>query len=74
MAFQLTHLNIRPVPLAAAVFLASHGLRKGSLSASGAAAALLVGYLHLANDLKVFGVALIAFCAGRQGLLGEPLG
>lgn len=38
-----------------------HGLRKGSLSSSGAAAAFLVGYGHLANPLKVFGTSLIVF-------------
>jgi uncharacterized membrane protein len=41
--------------------LAGHGLRKGSLSASGAAAAWLAGYAHLANPLKLFGVTMIVF-------------
>lgn len=43
------------------VALAAHGLRKGSLSNSGAIAAFMVGYGHLANPLKVFGVGLIFF-------------
>ena len=49
------------IPLLVAVGLATHGLRKGSLSSSGAVAAFLVGYGHLANPLKVFGVTLIFF-------------
>jgi len=49
------------IPLLVAVGLATHGLRKGSLSSTGAIAAFLVGYGHLANPLKVFGVALIFF-------------
>jgi hypothetical protein len=52
----------KPLPLAIATLLAGHGMRKGSLSTSGAVAAFNVGYLHLAGDLKLFGVALIAFC------------
>ena len=47
--------------LLVAVALAAHGLRKGSLSTSGAIAAFIVGYGHLANPLKVFGVTLIFF-------------
>jgi hypothetical protein len=53
--------NLYPVPGAIAVLLASHGLYKGSLSRSGAIAAFLVGYGHLANPLKLFGVSMIAF-------------
>lgn len=41
--------------------LSLHGYRKGSLSLSGAIAAWLVGYGHLANPLKVFGVSMIVF-------------
>ncbi|EIW68749.1 hypothetical protein TREMEDRAFT_44556 [Tremella mesenterica DSM 1558] len=44
-----------------AVGLAGHGYRKGSLSPSGAIAALLVGYGHLANPLKLFGTTMIVF-------------
>lgn len=53
--------SLYPVPLLIATVLAAHGLRKGSLSFSGAVAALLVGYFHLACPLKYFGVSLIAF-------------
>jgi hypothetical protein len=53
--------NLYPVPGAIAVLLASHGLYKGSLSRSGAIAAFLVGYGHLANPLKLFGVSMIGF-------------
>lgn len=53
--------SLHLVALFIATALASHGLRKGSLSNSGAIAAFIVGYGHLANPLKVFGVALIFF-------------
>ncbi|WVQ97847.1 hypothetical protein IAU59_004962 [Kwoniella sp. CBS 9459] len=42
-----------------ATTLGLHGYRKGSLSSSGAIAAFLVGYGHLANPVKVFGVTMI---------------
>ncbi|OCF37543.1 hypothetical protein I316_00669 [Kwoniella heveanensis BCC8398] len=42
-----------------ATTLGLHGYRKGSLSLSGAIAAFLVGYGHLANPAKVFGVTMI---------------
>ena len=41
--------------------LSLHGYKKGSLSLSGAVAAWCVGYGHLANPLKVFGVTMIVF-------------
>jgi uncharacterized membrane protein len=53
--------TLYPIPLLIATLLAAHGLRKGSLSSSGAIAAFLVGYFHLACPLKFFGVSLIAF-------------
>lgn len=53
--------SLYPVPLLIATLLATHGLRKGSLSFSGAVAAFLVGYFHLACPLKFFGVGLIVF-------------
>jgi uncharacterized membrane protein len=53
--------NIYPGAAAIATLLSLHGYRKGSLSLSGAIAAWLTGYIHLATPLKVFGVALIVF-------------
>jgi uncharacterized membrane protein len=53
--------TLYPIPLLIATLLAAHGLNKGSLSFSGAVAAFLVGYFHLACPLKLFGVSLIAF-------------
>ncbi|KAK4056377.1 hypothetical protein OIO90_002520 [Microbotryomycetes sp. JL221] len=44
-----------------AALLGWHGQRSGSLSTSGSIAACLLGYLTLANPLKVFGVALLMF-------------
>ncbi|GFZ49225.1 hypothetical protein JCM24511_06975 [Saitozyma sp. JCM 24511] len=41
--------------------LSLHGYRKGSLSRSGAIAAWVVGYGHLANPLKLFGTTMIVF-------------
>lgn len=40
---------------------AGHGWRKGSLSESGAIAAWITGYAHMANPLYVFAVSLIVF-------------
>lgn len=54
-------MTIYPGAAAIATLLAGHGYKKGSLSASGAIAAWLVGYGHLANPCKVFGVSMIAF-------------
>ncbi|WVQ69012.1 uncharacterized protein L199_007224 [Kwoniella botswanensis] len=42
-----------------ATALGLHGYRKGSLSLDGAIAAWLVGYGHLANPIKVFGITMI---------------
>ena len=53
--------TIYPVAAAIATILAAHGLRQGSLSLSGAVAAWFVGYAHLANPVKVFGVGLVFF-------------
>lgn len=54
-------MNFSPAALGVALLLSGHGLRKKSLSLSGAAAAFLAGYAHLANPLKLFGVSLIVF-------------
>ena len=54
-------MTIYPGAAAIATLLAGHGYKKGSLSASGAIAAWLIGYGHLANPCKVFGVSMIAF-------------
>lgn len=48
-------------PALVATLLAAHGWRKGSLSASGAAAAWVSGFLHLAAPLKVFAATLLVF-------------
>lgn len=57
----LTIMPVYPGALALASLLAGHGLRKGSLSSSGAIAALTVGYLSLANPVKAFGFTLLLF-------------
>lgn len=44
-----------------AILLASHGLRRKSLSPSGALAAFIVGSIMMAVPLRVFGVSLIVF-------------
>ncbi|KAG8967580.1 hypothetical protein FRC05_002013 [Tulasnella sp. 425] len=49
------------IPFGVAVFLATHGLRKKSLSPSGALTAMVVGFLIMAAPLKAFGIALIVF-------------
>ncbi|KAF8910231.1 integral membrane protein DUF92-domain-containing protein [Mucidula mucida] len=49
------------IPLACATLLSVHGLRKKSLSPSGAATAFVVGTCMLSGATRVFGIALIAF-------------
>ncbi|GHJ86209.1 hypothetical protein NliqN6_2611 [Naganishia liquefaciens] len=56
-------LKLHPKAALTAGLLAGHGLRKGSLSLSGATAALAVGYGHLANDDPTFGITMIVFYA-----------
>ncbi|WVO18503.1 hypothetical protein L204_106220 [Cryptococcus depauperatus] len=51
--------TIYPEAALVASFLGIHGYRKGSLSRSGAIAAFVVGYGHLANPVKLFGVTMI---------------
>ncbi|KAH8924068.1 hypothetical protein BT69DRAFT_1261722 [Atractiella rhizophila] len=53
--------DIYPSALIVAILLAAYGLRKRSLSTSGSITALLVGYLTLANPLKLFGISLLVF-------------
>ncbi|KAI0806619.1 integral membrane protein DUF92-domain-containing protein [Fomes fomentarius] len=62
-------------PLALASFLALHGLRKRSLSLSGAAAAFIVGYTMLSVPLLAFGVSLIVFylTGSRATKVGKAL-
>lgn len=55
----LTSLPVFPIVIAS--FLALHGLRKRSLSPSGALAAFIVGTSMLAVPLRAFGVSLILF-------------
>jgi len=67
-------MDIPTVPLILALFLSAHGWRKGSLSASGAATAFVVGLLMMAGGTSVFGVALIGFyLAGSRATKCELL-
>jgi uncharacterized membrane protein len=61
MTTTMSKSSLYPIPLLIATLLAAHGLNKRSLSFSGAVAAFLVGYFHLACPLKFFGVSLIVF-------------
>jgi uncharacterized membrane protein len=58
---EFTFLKVQLVPAFVAILLGGHGLRKRSLSPSGALAALVVGYLMLSVSLRSFGVNLIVF-------------
>ena len=49
------------IPLFLAFLLSAHGLRKKSLSPTGAFTAFLVGFLMLEGAIYVFGVTLIGF-------------
>lgn len=49
------------LPLFLAILLSVHGLRKKSLSPSGAVTAFVIGFLTMAGGLRMFGVALIGF-------------
>ena len=49
------------LPLFLACLLSAHGLRKKSLSPSGAITAFLVGFLTLEGAIYVFGATLIGF-------------
>ena len=48
-------------PFFLAMYLASSGIRKGSLSPSGGLAAFVIGFAMMAVRLRTFGVSLIAF-------------
>ncbi|CCM00142.1 uncharacterized protein FIBRA_02169 [Fibroporia radiculosa] len=56
-------------------FLAIHGLRKRSLSPSGAAAAFVVGFTMIAVPLHVFGASLVVFylIGSRATKVGKQL-
>ncbi|CEQ41094.1 SPOSA6832_02770, partial [Sporobolomyces salmonicolor] len=54
-------MQLHPVSLLVALLMALRGLRSSSLSHSGALTAFLLGYLTLANSLRVFGVCLLGF-------------
>ena len=49
------------IPFVFSLLLSVHGLRKKSLSPSGALTAFVVGLLMMAGGTRVFGVALIGF-------------
>jgi len=50
-----------PLTLFLAIALGAHGYRKGSLNASGALTASLLGFACLASPLRLFGVAMLSF-------------
>ncbi|KAJ3564137.1 hypothetical protein NP233_g8491 [Leucocoprinus birnbaumii] len=52
---------MQPTPIIIALLLSFHGLRKKSLSPSGALTAFLVGYGSLSGGLWAFGITLIGF-------------
>lgn len=56
-----TGYKVPIVPFLLALLLATHGLRKKSLSPSGALAAFVVGFIMMASRLNTFGVSLIVF-------------
>jgi uncharacterized membrane protein len=59
MAFNVSDLPL--VPILIATLLAGHGLRKRSLSPSGAFAAFFTGVTMLSPPLQSFGISLIVF-------------
>lgn len=59
ITFNLSDIPL--VPTLIATLLAGHGLRKRSLSPSGAAAAFFTGVVMLSPPLKAFGISLIVF-------------
>lgn len=67
--------DIPLLPLLLALGLAIHGLRKKSLSPSGAFAAFTVGFLMMSAGSSVFGVSLIVFylTGSRATKVGKAL-
>lgn len=59
--FQPMALDFPWFALLVATLLSVHGLRKRSLSPSGAAAAFVVGFGMMSVKLRMFGVGLIVF-------------
>lgn len=57
----MNYKDLPIVPFILATSLSAHGLRKKSLSPSGAIAAFVVGFLMMHTRLRVFGVSLIVF-------------
>ena len=68
-------IRLPAVALSLASILALHGLRKRSLSPSGAAAAFAVGYTMMSVRLSAYGVALIVFylTGSRATKVGKAL-
>lgn len=54
-------MGLPVVPFIFALILSSHGLRKKSLSISGAITAFIVGLFMMSGGTRLFGVALIGF-------------
>lgn len=67
--------NFPIFPFLLAVALAGHGLRKKSLSPSGALAAFIIGFLMLSSQLRTFGVSLLVFylIGSRATKIGKNL-
>lgn len=76
------NLNLSPMeqvqnfyPFLIALLLSGHGLRKKSLSPSGASTALVVGFLMMSGGVRAFGLALIAlYLAGSRATKCEYCG
>ncbi|KZT74127.1 hypothetical protein DAEQUDRAFT_742778 [Daedalea quercina L-15889] len=71
----MTPTDIPLISFLLAAFLGIHGLRKRSLSPSGALAAFLVGFTMMAVPLRAFGVSLIVFyfAGSRATKVGKQL-
>jgi hypothetical protein len=79
---QFSNLNLSPMeqvqgfyPFLTILLLSGHGLRKKSLSPSGALTAVVVGSLMLSGGVRAFGLALIAlYLAGSRATKCEYCG